>query len=223
MTDLQELPGIGSGLAAELRACGIRDAEALRSIGPPEAARRLAELGMREAAPTQQVLAAALGAARGGALTLRPEPVLGIDSVVFTVGDLDAALDHYVTSLGLTVSQRSTDPPTALLRLGDGTAGLLLREDPAVSGRALPDSPAADTTAADTTAADNPAAGAAPGAAPRVRLIVGNTTAAAESLRSAGVAIGVEPDGRPGARSGTTVEVTDRWGNVVELVVELRS
>lgn len=63
MTDLQELPGIGAGLAAELRAVGVRDAEALRSIGPPEAARRLAELGTRDAVQAEERLAAALAGA----------------------------------------------------------------------------------------------------------------------------------------------------------------
>lgn len=222
MTDLRELPGIGSGLAAELRAVGIRDAEALRTLGAPEAARRLAELGLREAGPTQQVLAAALratpagthppergadtelhgGAGDPGPGTHRAEPVLGVESVVFTVGDLGAALDHYVRGLGLPVTHRSTDPPSARLRLGDGTAGLWLREDPA----------AFDTTGSDPAAAAT---------APRVRLTVGSSTAAEESLRSAGLAVSIGPDGREGATAlDIAVAVTDRWGNVVELVAK---
>jgi uncharacterized damage-inducible protein DinB len=64
VSDLQGLPGIGPGLAAELRAVGIRDAETLRTLGASESARRLAELGFRDPGRSRDVLSAALGESR---------------------------------------------------------------------------------------------------------------------------------------------------------------
>jgi hypothetical protein len=60
LPELQELSGIGKALAAELGAVGVRDVEALRELGVPEAARRLADLGLRDPEPTRRRLAAAL-------------------------------------------------------------------------------------------------------------------------------------------------------------------
>lgn len=184
MSDLQALPGIGSGLAAELRAVGIPDAETLRTVGAGEAATRLAELGMRDASRTARVLVEALGES-----TAAPVPVLGIGTVTFTVGDLDTALAHYASALGLPVAHRASDPPTALLALGPGAAGLLLREDRSM------------------------AEASASGRAPQLGLEVADVDAAALALRSAGLVVG-EPIEGPGGR---TVQIADPWGNVVGL------
>lgn len=184
MTALETLPGIGTGLAAELRAAGIRDQEALRELGPAEAARRVGELGFRDTGALHTVLTTALG---GGPA----EPaldVLGIDNVLFAVGDLDAAMVHYAERLGLPVTYRLPEPRVALLRLGDEAPGLLLREEPR-----LAEAP--------------PRAGAQ-----RVWLEVPDAAAAATRLRAAGVTLLAEPF--PVA-TGVTVEVADAWGNVV--------
>lgn len=116
-------------------------------------------------------------------------PILGIDNVLFTVGDLDAALAHYATGLGLPVVFCLPEPPIALLRLGDETPGLLLRENRSLAEAA-------------------PAAGA-----PQVWLEVRDALAAAKELRDAGIAVG-EPFA---VATGQTVEVADAWGNVIGL------
>ena len=188
MTALETLPGITRTVAAELRAVGVRDAETLRSLGPEAAAQRLADMQLRDVGSAQRLLAAALGD--------EPPPpppafpVLGIDNVMFTVGDLDAALTHYAERLRLPVAFRNPEPPIALLRLGSETPGLLLREDPAASE-------------------------APPGpCSPRVWLEVPDAGAAAAQLRAAGVVLLAEPFR---VATGTTVEVADAWGNVVGL------
>ena len=53
--------------------------------------------------------------------------VLGVDNVLFEVGDLDAAVAFYVDGLGLPLVFRPDGPGIALLRLGPETPGLLLR------------------------------------------------------------------------------------------------
>jgi predicted enzyme related to lactoylglutathione lyase len=53
--------------------------------------------------------------------------VLGVDNVLFTVGDLDAAVDFYATALGLDLAFRLDDVGIALFRLGPEVPGLLLR------------------------------------------------------------------------------------------------
>ncbi|MGH3615317.1 MAG: hypothetical protein ACRDRK_22525 [Pseudonocardia sp.] len=101
------------------------------------AAERLAELKMRDSAAARRLLEEVLGKSAGPTtVSDRLIPVLGVDNVLFSVGDLDVALEHYAGAIGLPVAFRTTDLPIALLRLGDETPGLLLRED-----RTLPDPP----------------------------------------------------------------------------------
>jgi len=185
VTGLHAVAGIGPGLAAELGAAGVRDLETLRDLGAVEAARRVGELGFRDAAAVAGVLQEVLGTRDPTGLG-----VLGIDNVLFTVGDLDAALAHYAERLGLPVAFRVSDPPLALLRLGAEPPGLLLRED-----------------------AGLPSAPPRPGAA-RLWLEVPDATVAAASLRAAGVAPLAEPFR---VATGLVVEVADPWGNVVGL------
>lgn len=111
--------------------------------------------------------------------------VRGIDNVLFTVGDLDAAVDFYAERLGLPVAFRRDESGMALFRLGDQAPGLLVRrtgEEPRnVTG-------------------------------PRLWLAVADARATAEELSEAGVTLLAEPF--PVA-TGWTVEVSDPWGNVV--------
>lgn len=122
MDDLETLPGIGPGVAAELRAVGVRDVATLRELGSATAAERLAELGMRTASRARSLLDEALGEVPPAR---PPLAVDGLGSVELRVGDLAAALEHYVERAGLMVrSRRATD---AALEAGGG-ATLLLTE-----------------------------------------------------------------------------------------------
>jgi hypothetical protein len=180
VTDLDDQPGIGRGLAAELRAVGVRDLAALRELGPAEVAARLAEMGLRDEAQVRTVLEHALG---GAADAPRPPlPVRGVHAVVLTVGDLDAAVAHYA-AVGLPVHARHGDPPSAVLRPGAGGPVLVLRED-----RAVRPAPPAPTSV-------------------RVWLAVPDARDVEAHLRTAGLATS--------AAAGGTVEVADRWGNVL--------
>jgi catechol 2,3-dioxygenase-like lactoylglutathione lyase family enzyme len=63
-------------------------------------------------------------------------PVLGIDNVLFAVGDLDEAVAFYRDTLNLPLAFRLDEPGIALFRLGAEPAGLLLRaQQPAGGGR----------------------------------------------------------------------------------------
>jgi hypothetical protein len=64
MTDLVTLPNIGPKLAADLGAVGIPDAETLRQVGADDAARRLAEAGLRDCTHATRALAGALAGVR---------------------------------------------------------------------------------------------------------------------------------------------------------------
>jgi len=134
VSDLETLPGINAGLAAELRAVGVRDVATLRELGPVETAARLAELGLRGAAVYRRALEQALGGAGGGAGT--PPTPAGIAAIVLPVGDLDAAVAHYAR-LGLAVRERGEAPRTAVLDHPAGPA-LVLREDTALPPAAAP-------------------------------------------------------------------------------------
>lgn len=111
--------------------------------------------------------------------------VRGIDNVLFTVGDLDAAVDFYAVRLGLSLAFRMDHPGVALFRLGDEPPGLLMRRSP------------------------TPAAGEG---SPRLWLEVPDARAAATALAAAGVT--PLADAFPVA-TGWTVEVADPWGNIV--------
>ncbi|MGE3287878.1 MAG: VOC family protein [Pseudonocardia sp.] len=190
MTDLETLPGITPTVAAELRAVGVRDVAALCALGAAAAADRLAEAQLRDAGSARRLLESALAEVEGDRLPPPAVPVLGIDNVLFAVGDLDAALTHYADRLRLPVAFRLPRPPLALLRLGSESPGLLLREEPGLAQEA-------------------------PGPrSPRVWLEVPDARAAAAALRASGVVLLAEPF--PVA-TGMTVEVADPWGNVVGL------
>jgi DNA transformation protein len=59
-TPLESLPGVGPRLAADLRAVGIGDAEALRAVGAAEGADRLAAAGRRDCTHARRALEGAL-------------------------------------------------------------------------------------------------------------------------------------------------------------------
>jgi predicted enzyme related to lactoylglutathione lyase len=114
--------------------------------------------------------------------------VLGIDNVLFDVGDLEAARRFYGELLGL--EEKFAFPRIGLVcfRLGDEEPGLLVR-----------------------------ASGAEPGAprpSPRLWLEVPNARAAAAMLGDAGVGLLDEPRE---LRTGWVVELADPWGNVIGL------
>ena len=171
MNDLDTQPGIGRALAAELRAVGIRDLAALRELGPAAAAERLAELGLRDAARAQHKLQEALGETAGDETARPPLPVLGVDTVEIPVGALDAALRHYVDTLGLPVIARTDMPASAQLDAGGG-ATLLLREAPAL------------------------AEGAPSPRSLRVRLAVSDLNTVAQRVRAAGLPAATASGGR---------------------------
>lgn len=114
--------------------------------------------------------------------------VLGVDNVLIEVGDLDAAVAHYRDGLGRPLKFRLDIPGMALLALGRESPGLLAR------------------------VAQPPAPTAAGGM--WVWLEVPDVRAAAEALRSRGLAGLGKPFETP---TGWTVEVADRWGNVLGL------
>lgn len=116
--------------------------------------------------------------------------VLGIDNVLFDVGDLDTAIDFYAGRLGLPLAFRLDNPGIALFRLGPEPPGLLVRRSDIAPARA-----------------PTPAAGA-----PRLWLEVADVRAVAAALGPAGA----EPLGEAfSVATGWTVEVADPWGNVV--------
>ncbi|MEV4458194.1 VOC family protein [Microbispora sp. NPDC049633] len=113
--------------------------------------------------------------------------VLGVDNILFTVGDLDEAVKFYA-ALGLPLAFRMDEPGIALFRLGDEPAGLLVRRG-------------------EISAAVGSGEGR-----PRVWLEVADARATARALRESGIAALADPF--PVA-TGWTVEVADPWGNTV--------
>jgi hypothetical protein len=63
-TDLRTLVNIGPKLAADLISVGIPDAEALGTVGAEEAARRLADAGLRDCVHARRALTGALAGVR---------------------------------------------------------------------------------------------------------------------------------------------------------------
>jgi catechol 2,3-dioxygenase-like lactoylglutathione lyase family enzyme len=111
--------------------------------------------------------------------------VRGIDNILFTVADLDTAVDFYTGRLGLPLAFRADQPGVALFRLGDEPPGLLVRRGPISDvddGR------------------------------PRLWLEVLDARATAVALAAAGLAPLSDPF--PVA-TGWTVEVADPWGNII--------
>jgi catechol 2,3-dioxygenase-like lactoylglutathione lyase family enzyme len=60
--------------------------------------------------------------------------VLGVDNVLFSVGDLTEAVAFYRDALGLPLAFQLDGPGIALFRLGTETPGLLLRAQPQPAG-----------------------------------------------------------------------------------------
>jgi predicted enzyme related to lactoylglutathione lyase len=114
--------------------------------------------------------------------------VLGIDNVLFEVGDLEGARRFYGELLGL--PEKFAFPRIGLVcfQLGAEEPGLLVRAGAVEPG--------------------------APRSSPRLWLEVPNARAAAALLGDAGVPLLEEPRE---LRTGWVVEVADPWGNVVGL------
>jgi predicted enzyme related to lactoylglutathione lyase len=111
--------------------------------------------------------------------------VRGIDNVLFTVGDLDTAVDFYAGQLCLPLAFRMDGSGIALFRLGDEPPGLLVRQGPVTgAGEGLQ----------------------------RLWLEVADARATAKALADASVTILTEPFS---TATGWTVEIADPWGNVV--------
>ena len=114
--------------------------------------------------------------------------VLGVDNVLFDVGDLGRAREFYGGLLGLEEKFAFPQAGVVCFRLGDEEPGLLVR----ASG----------------------AEPAAPRPSPRLWLEVPNARAAATTLGDAGVGLLAEPKE---LRTGWVVELADPWGNVIGL------
>ncbi|MBV9355253.1 MAG: VOC family protein [Chloroflexi bacterium] len=118
-----------------------------------------------------------------------PLALLGVDNILFAVGDLERALAFYRDQLGLPITFAVPEVGVVGLRLGGDQTGLILR-----SQDGLPE--------------------AGPRPTPRVWLVVADARAADAALRAAGLT----PLAPPFAvRTGWTVEIADPWGNVLGL------
>jgi predicted enzyme related to lactoylglutathione lyase len=114
--------------------------------------------------------------------------ILGLDNVLFAVGDLATARAFYEGHLGLKVKFAAPEHGIVGYALGNEEPGLVVRQE------ALSDS--------------------RPRATPKVWLEVRDARAAAAILASAGVVALANPFEIP---TGWTVEIADPWGNVVGL------
>lgn len=114
--------------------------------------------------------------------------IVGLDSVLLAVGDLDEARRFYGDRLCLPVRFELPDLGVAAFGLGPGRPALVVQR------RAVGEH--------------------APRESPRVWLEVPDARAAAGELRAAGVRSVGEPFE---VQTGWTVEVADPWGNVIGL------
>ncbi|MEU9736265.1 VOC family protein [Streptomyces sp. NPDC048002] len=115
--------------------------------------------------------------------------LLGFDNVLLPVGDLGEAVGFYERA-GFGVGFRFDEAGIALLKVGDETPGILLRQEDGLGHRPPP------------------------WPAPRVWLEVPDARAAADRLAGSGIA----PLDPPfPVATGWTVEFADPWGNVVGL------
>jgi predicted enzyme related to lactoylglutathione lyase len=114
--------------------------------------------------------------------------ILGVDNVLFAVGDLATARAFYEDRLGLKVKFAAPEHGIVGYALGSEEPGLVVRQE----------------VVSDST----------PRATPKVWLEVADARAAAEILVGAGVLPLADPFEIP---TGWTVELSDPWGNVVGL------
>lgn len=114
--------------------------------------------------------------------------IVGLDSVLLAVGDLDVARRFYGDHLSLPMRFELRDLGVPAFGLGRGRPALVVRR------REVAEHPPRDT--------------------PRVWLEVPDARAAASELRAAGVPSVGEPFE---VQTGWTVEVADPWGNVIGL------
>ncbi|BEP12370.1 VOC family protein [Acidothermaceae bacterium B102] len=115
--------------------------------------------------------------------------ILGVDNVLFAVGDVLLARRFYSDVLGLAESFAFPEAGIVGYKLGNETPGLLIRLDPDLSPRP-------------------------PLASPRLWLEVPDTHAAEALLHERGTDP-IEPARQ--TRTGWVVEVADPWGNVIGL------
>lgn len=112
--------------------------------------------------------------------------LLGFDNVLLPVGDLGEAVGFYERA-GFPLSFRLDEAGIALLKVGDETPGVLLRQEEGLPPRS-------------------------PGSwYPRIWLEVPDARAAARDLVDAGLT----PDPTLSVSTGWTVELADPWGNVI--------
>lgn len=114
--------------------------------------------------------------------------VLGVDNILFAVGDFAEARAFYETQLGLPVKFALEKAGVIAYRLGSEEPGLLLRV------QSIAPSPAHET--------------------PRLWLEVADARATAQTLATSGVPLLKEPWE---VATGWVVECADPWGNVIGL------
>ncbi|MEV2219700.1 VOC family protein [Nocardia vinacea] len=114
--------------------------------------------------------------------------IRGIDNVLVSVGDLDAAVSFYGGVLGLAVKFTLPEQGIAVFDVGGEVAGVMARVDPR--------------------------AGAAGLSGMRLWLEVPDAVAAAAELEAFGVPVVSAPFE---VGTGWSVEVSDPWGNVIGL------
>ena len=120
--------------------------------------------------------------------------ILGVDNILFAVGDLTQARAFYETQLGLPVKFVVAEAGLVAYRLGAEEPGLILR------AQEIQPTPARDT--------------------PRVWFEVADARAAARQLE----ALGVAPLQQPWeVGTGWIVEIADPWGNVIGLTDYLKA
>ncbi|GCE50525.1 putative enzyme related to lactoylglutathione lyase [Thermosporothrix hazakensis] len=121
-------------------------------------------------------------------------PILGVDNILFAIGDLTQARAFYEKGLGFPVKFVIAEAGVIAYQLGKEEPGLLLRVqdiDPAP-----------------------------PRTTPRVWLEVADARAAARQLEATGIPLLKEPWE---VSTGWIVEIADPWGNVIGLTDYLKA
>lgn len=120
--------------------------------------------------------------------------ILGVDNLLFAVGDFAQARHFYETQLGLPVKFVFAEIGLIAYRLGGEEPGLLLRTQEIES--------------------------APPRGTPRVWLEVADARATAQQLEASGITLLNEPWE---VGTGWVVEIADPWGNVLGLTDYLKA